>query len=343
MPRPNATPHPAASFVLPVYNGERYLRETLASLRWQTFANWEAVCVNDGSTDGSLAILRDFAAADPRFRIIDQPNAGIVAALNRGLAEARAEWIARIDADDVALPHRLATQLDFVGRHPEVALVGSAVTTMDPTGDLLRTLPCPTEHEAIESALLAGAAPIAHPTVLMRRDAVLAAGGYRADYEWVEDADLWLRLALTGRLANLAEPLLRYRLHPGSVCWNRRTEQSQRMTQLLLEARAERGLAPLSRREPSQRKLSDPRGKWARQAARNGNLATAWRLWRELATAEPLSPTTWRCGAEALVRGALAIASGRRDVPCPTPDWREWDCPHDTPAPQVTPAPSQAA
>lgn len=320
-------PPPAISVVLPVYNCARYLRETLASLRWQTFTDWEAVCVNDGSTDDSLAILRDYAAADGRFRIIDQPNGGIVSALNRGLAEARAGWIARLDGDDIALPSRLETQLDYVRRRPGVTLVGSAVTTIDPEGDALRTTPCPLEHEAIEAALLAGGAPISHPTVLFRRDAALAAGGYRAEYEWVEDADLWLRMASSGRLANLAEPLVRYRLHAGSVCWTRRTEQTQRLARLLDEARAQRGLPALERREPSRRKLSDPRGKWARQAAREGRLRTAAKWIGRLAVENPFKPSAWRVAAEAAVRGVVAVALGGRQPLATLPDWRAYDCP----------------
>lgn len=317
---------PLISVVLPVYNGERFLRQTLASLRWQSIANWEAVCVNDGSTDGSLRLLRDYAALDPRFRVVDQPNGGIVAALNRGLAEARAEWIARLDGDDIALPHRLQTQLEFVRRQPATTLVGSAVTTIDPEGDVLRTLPCVTDHNAIVAALLAGEAPIAHPTVLVRRDAVLAAGGYRAEYEWVEDADLWLRLARDGRLANLAEPLVRYRLHAGSVCWTRRAEQTQRLAQLLLEARAERGLPPLPQRDSSLRSLSDPRGKWARQAARDGRIATAAKWVGRLAAENPFAPTVWRVAAESAVRGVFAAALGRRKRLAVLPDWRAFDC-----------------
>jgi hypothetical protein len=319
-------PRPAISVVLPVYNGERYLRQTLASLRWQSFTTWEAVCVNDGSTDGTLAILRDYAAADARFRIIDQPNGGIVAALNRGLAEAQAEWVARLDGDDIALPHRFKTQLDFVRLHPETTLVGSAVTTIDPEGDVLRTLPCVTDHDTIERALLAGEAPIAHPTVLMRRDAALAAGGYRSEYEWVEDADLWLRLALEGRLANIAEPLTRYRLHAGSVCWTKRAEQQQRLAKLLTTARAERGLPPLPERETSKRQLSDPRGKWARQAARDGRVGVAAKWVRRLIADKPLSPSSWRVAAETVLRGAIAVASGRRERLPVLPDWREFDC-----------------
>ena len=318
---------PVISVVLPVYNSERYLRKALASLRWQTFPHWEAICVNDGSTDGSLAILEDYAAADPRFRVISQPNSGIVAALNRGLFESRCEWVARMDSDDIATPDRFARQIETVRADPLLVLLGGAVTTIDPEDDPLRTLRYPTDHNSIEASLLRGDAPIAHPTVLMRREAALQVGGYRPACEWVEDMDLWLRLARVGRLANLADPVLRYRLHTSSVCWTRRAEQRERMQQVLGDAHSERGLAPPPEAPPVQSKpLSDARGKWARSAARAGRLRVAAKWAGRLAAEKPLSGQTLRVGAETLLRSAVSFATGKRERLDPLPDWRQWDC-----------------
>ena len=195
---------PSISVVMPVFNGACICRQTLASLRWQTFTDWEAVCVNDGSTDESLAILRQFAAADSRFRIIDRPNQGIVAALNAGVLAARADWIARIDSDDVATPERLATQWQFVQQHPDVVVVGSCMLFTDPDGFPLSTECYATDHEGIEHALLTGSAgSFGHPSVLIRRDKIMEAGLYRPEFEWVEDIDLWLRMIPLGRVANI--------------------------------------------------------------------------------------------------------------------------------------------
>lgn len=322
---------PSISFVMPVHNGARYLRQTLASLRWQTFADWEAVCVNDGSTDDTLAILKDFAAVDPRFRIINVPNQGIVGALNIGVMEARAEWIARIDSDDVALPKRLAIQWRFVQDNPDVVVVGSNMLFTDPDGYPIRTEFYPPTHEAIEQALLNDAGGnLGHPSVLMSREAVIQAGLYRKEFEWVEDMDLWIRLAKLGRMANISLTLVHYRQHEQSVCWNQCALQHERKFRMLARARAERGISvPIDLGPPTgPRKQTAAAGKWARRAARVGNYRTAYRQWRKLAAAEPFSFLTFRVTLESVIR-AIGALFRRREKHTPLPDWRAWDAPSE--------------
>jgi glycosyltransferase involved in cell wall biosynthesis len=314
---------------MPVYNGARYLRQTLASLRWQTFDDWEAVCVNDGSTDESLNILRQFADADPRFRIIDQANQGIVAALNAGIHSARCPWIARIDSDDVALPNRLATQWQYVQQHPDIVVVGSYMLFTDDEGYPLCTQCYDTEHAEIERTLLDGSAGgFGHPSVLIHRDTLFQAGLYRREFEWVEDIDLWLRMVRLGRVANIPRVLMHYRQHEQSVCWNRRELQHERLHRLLTLARIERGLVPehqsLAPPKPA-RKQSSAAGKWARRAARSGYYHSAWRHWRRQFAAEPWSILTWRVTAEMLLRGAVALFKKREPKMAALPDWRQWD------------------
>lgn len=216
---------PAVSIVLAVYNGERWLAETLASLTAQTFEDFEAIVIDDGSTDGSAAILKATAARDPRYRIVTQANLGLVAALNRGLAEARAPLIARIDADDIAEPDRFARQVRFLRDHPEVAALGSAIRVIDETGAHRRLQTYPCGPAAVAKAMLGGCA-LAHPAVMMRRDAVLAIGGYREAFRHAEDYDLWLRLGERHALDNLPECLLRYRQHRASVSFTYRQQQT---------------------------------------------------------------------------------------------------------------------
>lgn len=320
---------PSMSIVMPVYNGARYLRQTLASLRWQTFTNWEAVCVNDGSTDDSLAILQQFAAADPRIRIVDQKNQGIVAALNAGILAARSPWIARIDSDDVAVPERLATQWKFVQQNRDTVVVGSYMLFTDPEGFPLCTERYATKHEEIEQALLGGiAGSFGHPSVLIRRDAAIQAGLYRKEYEWVEDIDLWLRIIRLGRVANIPQVLMHYRQHEQSVCWNRRALQHERGHRLLTLARIERGLAaPEASLEPpsAARKQSSAAGKWARRAARSGYYRTALRQWRRQVADEPLSLLTLRVTLEMVLRGAATLLKKREPPVAPLPDWHDWD------------------
>src|SRR5687767_9206093 len=113
---------PAVSIVLPVYDAVAYVAEAVRSILAQTFGDFELILVNDGSTDGSRDVLAGFK--DYRIRILDQQNLGLVAALNRGIREARGEWIARMDADDVSLPGRLEAQITHLRRHPEIGLLG---------------------------------------------------------------------------------------------------------------------------------------------------------------------------------------------------------------------------
>lgn len=323
---------PRFSIVLPVYNGAKYLREALASLRWQTLADWECVCINDGSTDDSGAILDQFAAADPRFRVLHQANLGIVAALNNGIRAARAEWIARMDADDVALPQRLAVQARYLAEHPETLVVSTHMACIDAAGLPIGVQRGPTEHADIERRLIAGQNTVNHPSVAMRREAVVRAGMYRHEYEWVEDADLWLRLARLGPLATIPQVLMKYRLHDGSVCATRSQTQQHVMREMLAAARAERGLpteatdlSATARRRKSRKKRPPASHQWARRAARSGYYRTVWIYWRRQAGAAPLSMQTARAALEVGFRALGALLQRKRPPAIELPDWRAWD------------------
>lgn len=211
-------PGPLISVVMPVRDGEVFLEEAIASIRAQTLRDLEILVVDDGSRDGTMAILRRHAAEDPRLRIVAQPPSGIAVALNRGIGEATAPLIARMDADDIAKPHRLATQLEALNRHPAVAALGSAYEVIDPSGRIRRRVQLPTSPSEI-SKLLETSNCIAHPTVVMRREAVTAVGGYRQAFLKCEDYDLWLRLDEKAELLNLEESLLLYREHSGQETW----------------------------------------------------------------------------------------------------------------------------
>lgn len=203
---------------MPVYNGERFLAEAIESILGQTFGAFEFVIIDDGSTDASPAILADYASRDPRIRVITQANAGIVAALNRGLAECRSPLVARMDADDVSEPDRLAAQIHVLRGDSDLVVLGTAIRLVAESGRPGPVIRGPACHHAIAETLQRGNC-IAHPTVIMRRDAVMAAGGYREEMRHAEDYDLWSRLATRHRLANLPQPLLRYRIHGSQVSW----------------------------------------------------------------------------------------------------------------------------
>ncbi len=213
---------PLVSVLLPVYNAAATLEEALRSLAAQTFRDYEIVAVDDGSEDASPALLEAWARREPRLRVLRQPHQGVAAALSRGLEACRAPWVARMDADDVAHPDRLAQQVAFLEANPNVAVLGTRVR-LHPQGlrgggmqayldwqNRLLTDDDIRREIFIES-------PLVHPSVMFRREAVLAVGGYR-ETPWLEDYDLWLRLYLAGaRFAKLPAVLLTWRDHPGRV------------------------------------------------------------------------------------------------------------------------------
>jgi glycosyltransferase involved in cell wall biosynthesis len=203
---------PRVSVVLPVYDGEPFLIDAVGSILAQTFRDFELIAINDGSHDASGETLDRFARADGRVSVVHQTNAGMVAALNRALGLARGELIARMDQDDLAHPERFARQVAFLDAHLDVAVVGCAVTLIDQAGNRIRDVDYPLTPEAI-AAFLERGSPLAHPAVMMRRDAVRAVGAYRAVFRYGEDYDLWLRIAERHPIANLPDRLLHYRQH----------------------------------------------------------------------------------------------------------------------------------
>lgn len=207
-----------------VHNGERFLAEAIDSILRQTMSDFEFVIVDDGSTDGTGEILRQYEATDERVRVVTRPHEGVAAALNFGSGLARGKYMARMDADDVAFPKRLEVQVAFLERCPEVAVVGGALEVVDDQGRTTHVKVNPQVDAEIKERLLHEDC-IAHPSVMLRTDVLRAAGGYRTTFAHAEDYDLWLRLAETCRFANLPDVLVRYRVHPESVSVRSRREQ----------------------------------------------------------------------------------------------------------------------
>jgi hypothetical protein len=216
-----------------VHNGGRYLDRAIGSILAQTFADFEFVIVDDGSTDATPEVLRRYSATDARLRVQPQAKSGLVASLNHGCRVARAAYIARMDADDIAFHDRLARQVDFLERHPAVAVVGSAVVRIDAEGHELTRNICPTTHAEIVEALRSYTC-FTHPSVMLRADALAAVGGYRTAYVAAQDYDLWLRLSEHYELANLPDPLLYYRVSPDQVS----VRQLEQQTLSVVAARA---------------------------------------------------------------------------------------------------------
>ncbi len=213
---------PEISVVIPVRDAGARLREALDSISAQTFADWECLVVDDGSTDGSRRAAAEYAAADARFRTLSVGGAGLVSALNAGLREARAPLVARMDADDISVPARLESQVALMRANPEITLC-SCLVRMFPDNSVGEGMKLYEEwlNSVVDEADILRdffvESPFAHPSVMFRRQAVIDAGGY-LDNGWAEDYDLWMRLRERGaRFAKVPEVLLLWRDYPERI------------------------------------------------------------------------------------------------------------------------------
>ncbi|OGO06384.1 MAG: hypothetical protein A2Y73_07940 [Chloroflexi bacterium RBG_13_56_8] len=205
---------PKVSVVMSVYNGASYLPAAVESILGQTFSDFEFIIVDDGSTDQTSKILQSFR--DERIVLLkNNRNLGLTKSLNRGLERARGEYIARLDADDISLPERLARQVQYLDAHPELGLVASAVVYIDPDGNELGVQRIRTRD--FYSALLDVDFVWEHSATMFRTACVQAVGPYRDEFKYMQDVDLWLRIGEKSGLMVLGEPLIKLRLHPESI------------------------------------------------------------------------------------------------------------------------------
>lgn len=201
--------------LMPVRNASQYIVAAVESIRRQTEHRFRLFVLDDGSTDDGLQKVASMN--DARISVFpDRRELGIAHRLNWGIDQSRSEFIARMDADDIAEPNRLARQLEFMRGHPDVAISGTWYRIFDGR-TLSEPVGLPTEHEAIR-ALTLFASPFAHPTVIFNR-ALINRGNlrYSSDFSHAEDYELWERAAALVRLGNMPEALLRYRVHPLQV------------------------------------------------------------------------------------------------------------------------------
>ncbi len=217
---------PSISVVMSVYNGEDFLKEAVESILQQTYTDFEFIIINDGSTDSSGEILRNYASKDPRIVLIEQENAGLIAALNTGIATAKAELIARMDADDIAHPERFERQKNFMDSHPDIAVLGTDITLIDDKGKTIRNSIYPRHGIKMDDFIYKLGSPVAHPSVIMRKEVVMRIGGYRNAYKHAEDYDLWLRIHKIASLDNINIPLLFYRQHDNKISFKHAYQQS---------------------------------------------------------------------------------------------------------------------
>jgi glycosyltransferase involved in cell wall biosynthesis len=292
---------PLVSVLMPVYNAQTYLAEAIDCILAQTFDDWEMICVDDGSADSSLAILRDYSKRHAQIRVITRPNTGIVGALNDGLDAACGQYIARMDADDWCSEVRFARQVDCLDARLDCVAVGSWIQRTDPYGSPAGTQEPPIEHDVIDRGLLDGdASVLVHASLMMRADALREVGGWRDGTDWVEDLDLFLRLTEHGQVANIPEYLYIYRRHVESVCFRNYELMCRRLKDVLREAYERRGITDEYDAESIRPDLSPKQSaaehyrNWACHAIHAGNKTLARKHATEAVRHAPLSLKTWK-------------------------------------------------
>lgn len=203
---------PKISILMAVYNGSATLRESIDSMLEQTFKDFEFIIVNDGSTDDTLQIIDGYK--DNRIRLINnEKNLGLIKSLNKGLQEARGEYIARMDGDDISMPERLSIQFHYLEKNKHVFLLGSSALIIDENGCLVKKTKGTTDWDL--SRILPTRNCLNHPSIMFRAMPNLF---YREKMLHCEDYDFYLRLVTEGRiLKNISEPLIKYRISPNSI------------------------------------------------------------------------------------------------------------------------------
>ncbi|MDD9894106.1 MAG: glycosyltransferase family 2 protein [Gammaproteobacteria bacterium] len=212
------------SILLPAYNAEQYIGDTIASIKAQTFDDYEVILVNDGSTDNTVDVACQAIAADQRFKILDKAHSNLIDTLNRGLSQCSGHWIARIDADDLMHPQRLELQYHAIKDNPQTVLLATEFANFSASSatearDLLNTklsLKDSSTTLVTEANLLAGDT-VGHPTVMFNAAAAKQVGGYDKRYVHAEDFEYWLRLSSQGEVRLVNAQLTLRRMHTDNI------------------------------------------------------------------------------------------------------------------------------
>ena len=212
---------PLISVLLCTYNDEKYIYKAVKSILDQTFENFEFIIINDGSTDRTLEILKQFD--DKRIILIDKPNTGLTDSLNLGVSKAKSNWIARMDGDDISIKTRFEEQIKYIKE--DVAVIGTQCKFIDEEGNQIATVSLPLTHNEILKKGTSFRTMFIHPSVLINKELLLKSGGYDDYLDSAEDLDLWLKLSHYGKLVNIDSVLLKYRKHQNQISITKRKEQ----------------------------------------------------------------------------------------------------------------------
>lgn len=213
------------SVILPIYNAEKYLEDAISSIVNQTYKNIELICIDDGSTDSSLDIIKAFSNMDKRIKIITRENKGLIYSLNEGIRVSLGKFIARMDADDISDVSRIEKQVLFLNDNPSVNILGTFCYRVDECNAVIGKNKKPVTDCEIKAGLLFHN-QIIHPSVMI--NGVDKKDLYFDDkFKSAEDYELWLRLSKRYIFANIPEYLLRYRVLSTSITRSRNVEQQK--------------------------------------------------------------------------------------------------------------------
>jgi glycosyltransferase involved in cell wall biosynthesis len=303
--RPMPDLRPLVSVLMAVHNGARYLIDAVESILDQSLNAFEFVIVDDGSTDRSANILARLADRDSRILLRAQEQTGLAQALNHGLHAARGKYVARMDADDISYPDRLSAQVDRMESEPELVLLSASFDYIDSQGEVLKRKIVSTDSEILRRKLTEDRNQFCHPCAMMRREVVGKLGGYRTIVgSSAQDYDLWLRMAEVGGIANLAQPLLGYRVHEEQVSVSNIVAQrhAAEVYKALALQRRLTGYEDLSaaieavarKRKMVMRGVASDCIGWASLFSRMGSRHRAGRMVMKAVWSSPCSPQLWR-------------------------------------------------
>ena len=229
--------NPKVTVLMSVYNGDKYLNEAIDSILGQTFKDFEFLIVNDGSTDKTGEILKSYN--DPRIKMINnEKNIGLTKSLNKGLKLARGEYIARQDADDISMPGRLEKEIEFLEQNKSVGLVGTDYLIINEKGNVVQIVTCLNGNRELKAKLLEGN-QFGHGSVILRRECIEKVGTYREEFKFAQDYDFCLRIAEVYDVANISEPLYKWRIDSKSISVAKKALQDK-YTLLAIELAKER-------------------------------------------------------------------------------------------------------
>lgn len=296
---------PRVSVLMPVFNTVSYLHDAIQSIQRQSCNDFELVVIDDGSNDGSSELLKAMAAVEPRMKLSQRENRGLIATRNELLQLAQADLVAWMDSDDLSAPERLQLQTAAFAADDRLVCLGGSAQRIDPEGHPLNIEHHPVLHDDIVAGQLIGGG-MRFGTTMMRRDVALRVGGFREPFRIGEDLDLLFRLSEVGKMANLTAVIYSYRQHAFSTFVGLSAQWLNYRAAILALAkerrevgsdRLQRGEAvsiePTNQFNPASL-VAYAYEDWARHAMSNRNFERAWRYAIAALRAKPFSPRLWK-------------------------------------------------